>query len=188
MKSMEEQYFSHEAFNDYPVVNVTRAGAEIYCKWLTQCTNATLSDDEKINDVRIPTRVEWIFAASGEDKFLPYPWEGNNPRNAEGCYLANFSPKASTTDITEDAALSQDGAMFTAKTATYNSDRGMYNLSGNVAEMVYEDYNSKSKPGTAGGSWLNSEEEIKINGPDPYEGVTSGHPGIGFRVVITVTK
>lgn len=185
LKSMEEQYFSHEAFNDYPVCNVTRAGAEMYCIWLTKAVNATLDNEEKINDVRIPTRAEWVFAASGEGKFLPYPWEGNNTRNAEGCYLANFSPKPSNTDMSEEDALSQDGAMFTAKTATYNPERGMYNLSGNVAEMVYEDYNSKNRHGTAGGSWLNSEEEIKINGSDPYKGITDGHPGIGFRVIVT---
>lgn len=185
LKAMEEQYFSHEAFNDYPVCNVTRAGAEMYCIWLTKAVNATLDNDEKINDVRIPTRAEWIFAASGEGKFLPFPWEGNETKNAEGCYLANFSPKASNTDMSEETALSQDGALVTAKTGTYNPDRGMYNLSGNVAEMVYEDYNSKNRPGTAGGSWLNTEEEIKINGTDPYAGVTSGHPGIGFRLVTT---
>ncbi len=185
LKAMEEQYFSHEAFNDYPVVNVTRAGAEMYCDWLTKAVNATVENDKRINDVRLPTRAEWFMAASGEGQFLPFPWGGNKSTNEDGCYLANFNPKPTTTEMNEEKALSQDGAMFTAKTGTYNPERGMYNLSGNVAEMVYEAYNSKSKPGTAGGSWLNSEEEIKLNGPDPYEGVTSGHPGIGFRVVVT---
>lgn len=184
MKSMEEQYFSHEAFNEYPVCNVTRAGAEMYCIWLTKAVNATL--EVKINDVRIPTRAEWFKAASDEGKQLPFPWAGNKSTNEDGCFLANYSPKAGTTGMTEENALAQDGAMFTARTSTYNPNgTGLYNISGNVAEMVYEDYNSKNSPGTAGGSWLSSEEEIKINGSDPYEGVTSGHPGIGFRVVIT---
>jgi len=187
LNSMEELYFSHEAFNEYPVCNVTRAGAEMYCAWLTKAVNATL--DVKINDVRIPTRVEWFKGASNEGKFLPFPWEGSSPTNETDCYLANFSPKPRTAEVTEENALAQDGAMFTAKTGTYNPNGlGIYNLSGNVAEMVYEDYNSKNRPGTAGGGWLNSEDEIKINGPDPYEGVTSGHPAIGFRVVITHLK
>jgi formylglycine-generating enzyme required for sulfatase activity len=184
-ESMEEQYFSHEAFNEYPVCNVTRAGAEIYCIWLTKAVNATLGDNEKMNDVRIPTRSEWVFAASGEGKFLPFPWAGNKPTNEDGCFLANFSPNPTNSEMSNENALAQDGAMFTAKTGTYNPERGMYNLSGNVAEMVYEDYASKNNPGTAGGSWLNSEDEIKINGTDTYKGVTSGHPGIGFRIVVT---
>ena len=187
LKSMEELYFSHEAFNDYPVCNVTRAGAEMYCIWLTKTVNATL--EVKINDVRIPTRAEWFKAASNEGKQLPFPWAGSKPTNDDGCFLANYKPKASSPEMTEETTLAQDGAMFTAKTETYNPNgTGLYNISGNVAEMVYEDYNSKNSPGTAGGSWLNSEEEIKINGPDPYKGLTSGHPGIGFRVVITHLK
>lgn len=188
MKSMQDQYFSHEAFNDYPVCNVTRAGAEMYCIWLTKSVNATLDNDSKINDVRIPTRAEWVFAASAEGKFQSFPWEGLNSRNEDGCYLANFYPKPINGEMSNENAMAQDGAMFTAKTGTYNPSRGMYNLCGNVAEMVYDDYNSKDKPGTAGGSWLNSEAEIKINGPDPYEGVIEGHPGIGFRVVVTYKR
>lgn len=203
LKAMEEQYFSHEAFNDYPVVNVTRAGAEMYCAWLTKAVNANA--DVKINDLRIPTRAEWYKAASNEGKQLPFPWDRNSSTNEDGCYLANYKPKAESSEITEENTLAQDGAMFTAKTGTYNPNGyGLYNLSGNVAEMVYNTevenikiqnsdnktisstrLNDKTKPGTAGGSWLSSEDEIKLNGPDPYEGITSGHPGIGFRVVIT---
>lgn len=32
----QEHYFSHKAYNDYPVVNVSREGAELYCKWLSE--------------------------------------------------------------------------------------------------------------------------------------------------------
>ena len=63
---------------------------------------------------------------------------------------------------------------------------GIFNLSGNVAEMVYEDYNSKTECGTAGGSWESNAEEIKIFGPDPYADISDPHPAIGFRVVIAL--
>lgn len=189
MKSMEEQYFSHEAFNDYPVVNVSREGAEMYCVWLTKAVNATMNENEKINDVRIPSRLEWYKSASYEGKKLPFPWGGPNSTNETGCYLANFNPKPTDNNMSKEVALAQDGAMFTAKTATYNPNNyGLYNMSGNVAEMVYNKDNSKEEAGTAGGSWLSSEEEIKINGPDPYDGISGGHPGIGFRVVVTYLK
>jgi formylglycine-generating enzyme required for sulfatase activity len=67
----------------------------------------------------------------------------------------------------------------------YPNDFGIYNMCGNVAEMVYNDVETKAA-GTAGGGWRNSEEEIKILGPDPYAGVTTANPAIGFRVVMTV--
>lgn len=206
LKSMQNLYFSHEAFNEYPVCNVTRAGAEMYCEWLTQVTNATLDEEAKINNVRIPTRAEWYKAASNAGKQLPFPWEGGKITNETGCFLANYDAKSTKTEATCIDSISSDGALLTAKTNTYNpSAWGFYNLSGNVAEMVYKserdfpinnttktmhspDRLDKSKPGTAGGSWLNSEAEIKLNGPDPYDGVIEGHPGIGFRVVITYKR
>ena len=35
---------------------------------------------------------------------------------------------------------------------------------------------------------MDTAKEIKIHGPDPYAGVTTPHPVIGFRVVMTVKK
>lgn len=58
-------------------------------------------------------------------------------------------------------------------------------MNGNVAEMVYNDIKTKAA-GTAGGAWNSNDEEIKIQGPDPYVGVTFANPAIGFRVVMTV--
>jgi hypothetical protein len=58
-------------------------------------------------------------------------------------------------------------------------------MNGNVAEMVYNDIKTKAA-GTAGGAWNSNDEEIKILGPDPYVGVTTANPAIGFRVVMTV--
>ena len=191
MQPMQDQYFSHEAFNDYPVCNVSREGAEMYCNWLTNAVNTTVKQDERINDVRIPVRSEWYKAASNEGKQLPFPWGNASITNESNCYLANFDAKTVKTEATKADSISGDGALITAKTGTYNPNNyGLYNISGNVAEMVYNQKNADGKIiwdgfGTAGGSWLNSEAELKINGPDPYDGVVEGHPGIGFRVVIT---
>ena len=188
---MQEMYFSHEAYNDYPVVNISRKGAEMYCKWLTDETNATLRENDKINKVRIPTRTEWVKAASSDGKNSPFPWGTVEVKNESNCYLANF--KATAAQDKSSNADAKDGALYTAKTRTYTpNDYGLYNMSGNVAEMVNEMENNEngltsnwSGYGTAGGSWMNTLEEIKINGPDPYQGVETAHPAIGFRVVVT---
>ncbi len=185
----EEYYFSHPAYDNFPVVNISRKGAEMFCAWLSNETNATLKDDEKINDVRIPTRSEWAKVASSEGQYSNFPWGTESTRNTEGQYLANYKMSAeeyARIDSTSSINLKANSKDLTAPVKSYNpNENGVYNLCGNVAEMVYEDYGTKSNPGTAGGSWLNSEAELKINGPDPYDGVVEGHPGIGFRVVIT---
>lgn len=179
-KAMEELYFSEEAYNDYPVVNVSREGAEMYCFWITDELNKTLIGKGKkpFNDLRLPLHVEWVKAASDEGRNLPYPWNGEFLRNAEGCYLANLKPT--------NGAYSDDGGFHTVKVNSYNPNAlGIFNLSGNVAEMVYDTEKRKDLPKTVGGGWMSNEEELKILGPDPYSGKTEAHPNIGFRVVFT---
>jgi hypothetical protein len=53
--------------------------------------------------------------------------------------------------------------------------------------MVYDDLVTKL-PGTAGGSWMSSPDEIKINAADPYAGITEPSPYIGFRVILIKTS
>lgn len=193
---MQNMYFSDEAFNEYPVVNLSRKGAEMYCVWLTKETNATLKENEKINDVRIPTRIEWVKAASSDGKNLPFPWGTESVQNENHCYLANFDtstyPEQVSSEVKEMKG--SDGALLTAKTHTYNPNYfGLYNMSGNVAEMVNNSKITENNLqqmiwdgfGTAGGGWMNTVEEIKIYGPDPYKSFEDAHPGIGFRVVIS---
>jgi disulfide oxidoreductase YuzD len=178
-KPMEALYFSHAAHNEYPVVNISREGAELYCKWLTDEIQKFVDEKKRsqFNIIRIPTRAEWVKAAQIEGKSYPYPWEGEFVRNSKGCYLANFKPT--------DTTFFDDGGLFTVKVNSYlPNDFGIFNMSGNVAEMVYDDIQTKS-PGTAGGGWMSSAEEIKILGPDPHKGLTEAHPNVGFRVVMT---
>jgi formylglycine-generating enzyme required for sulfatase activity len=180
---MEETYFSSKAYDEYPVVNVSREGADMYCKWLSQELVKYVGEDniDQYNDVRLPGRVEWVYAASAGGSDYPYPWKGQFLRNSDGCFLANYKPF--------ENSYQDDGGFLTVKTETYNPNSvGIYNMSGNVAEMVYNDPNSRDDPGTAGGGWMNNAEEIKILGPDPYSGNKEAHPNIGFRVVMTFTN
>jgi hypothetical protein len=181
---MKEHYFSHSAYNHFPVVNISREGAEMYCKWFSQELDKVVEEKKRnfYNDVRIPMREEWVMAASIEGKNKVYPWEGEQTQNSEGCYLANYKPFEGSDSISYKA----DGGFYTVRVDSYfPNDFGLYNMSGNVAEMVYVGKTTKSA-GTAGGGWMNTAEEIKILGPDPYAGVITPHPVIGFRVVMTV--
>lgn len=179
-----DHYFSHPAYNNYSVVNISREGAELYCLWLSKEVRKYVGDEKegKYNDVRLPLRVEWVKAASNEGKFLPYPWGGPFTRNSKGFILANYLR------LDEEALQTTAGTKamdITAPSKSYwPNEAGIYNLSGNVAEMVYEGID-KTQPGTAGGSWKQTQEEIKIYAPDPYNGIVEPKPTIGFRVVST---
>jgi formylglycine-generating enzyme required for sulfatase activity len=182
--AFEESYFTHEAFNNYPVVNISREGAELFCKWLSQEVDKILDDKKKelFNDIRLPMREEWVMAASIEGKKGPYCWEGEKTTNSSGCYLANYKPLEGS----DSTSYKADGGFYTVRVDSYfPNDFGLYNMNGNVAEMVYNDIKTKAA-GTAGGAWNSNDEEIKILGPDPYAGVTTANPAIGFRVVMTM--
>jgi formylglycine-generating enzyme required for sulfatase activity len=185
--AFKEHYFSHKAFNDYPVVTISREGAELYCKWLSQEIRKYVGPEKEAqyNDVRLPLRVEWVKAASNEGKQLPYPWKGPFVRHSTGAFEANFvhgivdtifETNTDTTKIEHD--------LLAPSKSFWPSELGLYNMSGNAAEMVYGGMN-KSEPGTAGGSWMSFENEIKIYAPDPNKGIIDPKPTIGFRVVST---
>ena len=175
-KPMQDNYFSHSAYNDYPVVAISREGAEMYCKWLTEEVNKQKT--ESINDVRLPSNYEWMYAASDGGKHFPYPWGGPYLRNSKGCFLANFYPM-------KDNYIA-DGAFHTTKVQSYiPNDFGLYCMSGNVAEMIYyEDENNL--PGTRGGSWSSIGQELQIiEGNDRFKERTKPSVNVGFRPVIT---
>lgn len=173
---MVEYYFSHPAYNDYPVNNISRKGAEMYCKWLTEEVNK-LYGYKMVNEVRLPTVYEWKFAASSGGKYFPYPWGGPYARNSNGYFMANFYPKKDSLGI--------DDAEITAPVVSYNpTDFGLYCMSGNVAEMViYPKENNLA--GTKGGSWTSIGYDIQINSSDKFKGITTPNVNIGFRPVIT---
>ena len=179
-KPMEEHYFSHAAYNDYPVVAISRIAAEMYCHWLTLETSKAYKKKLKqsINNLRIPTEYEWIHAAFGGEKQSTYPWAGPNLRNSKGEFLANFKPMKDN--------YKADGAFHTAKVGSYNpNDFGLYDMAGNVAEMIYYE-NDKELPGTKGGSWTSIGQELQIiDGKDRFKGKINASVDVGFRPVIT---
>lgn len=188
LRYFQENYFSDKKYNNYPVVNLSREGAELYCKWLSEEVRKYVGDEKEANynDVRLPLRVEWVKAASNEGKQLPYPWNGPYIRHSTGAFQGNFV-WGKTDSITARAykadTLKIHDILAPTKSFWPNA-LGLYNMSGNAAEMVYEDIN-RTEPGTAGGGWRSWPEEVKIYGEDKYKGVVDPKPTIGFRVVST---
>lgn len=208
---MQEDYFSGEEYEDCPVNNINRKGAQMYCNWITNEANEINKANGKpfINDVRIPMRAEWVKAATVEGKFPEYAWASSA---SKVYFLSNFSlkgfepPSQVSKKTGETFTVGHQGAITSSsslngknkvmgKSKSYMpNEHGLYNVSGNVAEMVYESDGSNDlikrtelKSGTAGGGWMNTPEEIKLNAEDLYQGVEDEHLNIGFRIVITYT-
>lgn len=164
-----------------PVQNLSYEAALAYCSWLTTAYNNDLGK-KKFKKVRfrLPDKAEWEAAALGGFKQVPYPWGGYFVRNNKGCYLGNFFSTEPCGDCDVKDAGSNDGGFFTVNVNTYYPNNfGLYNMSGNVAEMVAERGIAK------GGSWEDLPHLCQVNAEKKYD---QPSPAIGFRVVMEIIE
>jgi len=193
-----QNYYQHAAYADYPLVNVSHEGAKAYCTWLTEKYHKRPKRKYKKVKFRLPTAKEWMIAAKGGQNGL-FPWGGYYTRNGKGELLANFmripdtaikrNTKTGKIEI-EDTVfnnakvdLVDNGYAFPAPVHNYHANPfGLYNMSGNVAEML-------DQPGrTKGGSWASSGYYIRLDAEDEYAGITKPDPKIGFRYFVEIIE
>jgi formylglycine-generating enzyme required for sulfatase activity len=186
-KPMQEFYSTHPSYANYPVVNVSKEGAELFCNYLTNHYQSIYG--KVISKFRLPTKHEWIYAAKGGNSKNIYAWNGNYLRNASGDILANFcmfgdeniTATKNGFEIVKDSTnvdlAFDDGAYIIATTKSYwPNDFGLYNMSGNVSELV-SDENVMM-----GGDWHTPGHDIRIESTQEYKGAS---PYSGFRVVLS---
>lgn len=178
---MSDIYHSHPAYKVYPVVNISFEGATLFCDWMTDQYNANEKRKFRKVKFRLPTQEEWITAAKGGNPSAIYPWEGSELKDKNGFLRCNFIRAAD--DIMGTAGINNDGADLTANAKSYSPNGfGLYNMSGNVAEMISE------KGKTMGGSWLDEAEAMTIGSTGKFSSYTTTHPTIGFRYVMDVIE
>lgn len=142
-----QYYYSHIAFNTYPVVGVNWHQVNEYCAWRTTFVNNRLLEDDPeavlYPAYRLPTEAEWEYAARGLLEQENYPWEGKSLRDEKGQFRANF--KRGRGDYAGWAGGNghhyTDGYMICAPVlAFYPNDFGLFNMAGNVAEWTFDTY------------------------------------------------
>ena len=194
---MHKEYFWHEAYGEYPVVGITWQQAKAFAAWRTLYKNVHLKS-RKANHVmyeyRLPSEVEWEYAARGGMQNAMYPWGGPYTTDEKACFLANFKP--------DNNSYAADGAMYTAEARSFKPNGyNLYNMSGNVAEWCEDAYdqgayltNSKLKPKAnasenpikvvRGGSWRDVAYFLQVSTRDK-EHMDSARSFIGFRTVVS---
>jgi formylglycine-generating enzyme required for sulfatase activity len=133
------RYFYHPAFDDYPVVGVSWKQAEAFCNWRTNYRNDFLSKHDMPEEefYRLPTEVEWEYAARGGLQASMYPWGGYYSREGNGVFMANFKPLRGN--------YVEDGGVATLNVREFEpNDFGLYDMAGNVAEWTSNAYDESA--------------------------------------------
>jgi formylglycine-generating enzyme required for sulfatase activity len=205
---LTEKYFSHVAYDSYPVVGVTWAQAKAFCHWRTKQMNDFQESIKNpgVMDYRLPTEVEWEYAARGGHQMTLYPWGSYYTRNSEGSFVANFKPMRG--NYVSDSQYN----ITTTKVANFiPNSYGLYDMAGNVAEWTsnaydesgYEyisdfspDFQYDAKPGDPpamkrkvirGGSWKDIAYYMQVS-TRSFEYQDSAKSYIGFRCVRSTFK
>jgi len=196
--SLNEIISTHGYFDDpvssnilnYPVSNISYESAVEFCKWKTNEYNN--NPKRKFNKVsfRLLTEKEWELAASGGKRSSNYPWGGPYLRAKDGRILCNFL-RLTSKDITFNAEKNTYEVILDDLNnyfyydqqkpinAYFPNDYGLYNMSGNVAEMVTEKGLAK------GGGYKDPGYDVRIKSQKYY---SKNSDNIGFRVVMVVLE
>ena len=190
MPYLPTTYFTHPSFGQHPVSCISYDGAMLFCQWLTEKAGG----GEWI--YTLPAEVQWKHAArSGRapifENALPYSMESTSltDKNGEALYTyLEIGDKRITMKDGHLALLDSDreivnNTIFESSLSFYcpthvwshhPNGLGLFNMCGNVAEMVYE-------RGVAfGGSFFDPGYDIRIDSEKRYDAPS---PLIGFRVI-----
>lgn len=202
----KEYYFRHPAYDKFPVVQVSREGVKLFCDWLNEKIKTVSLKTWKNKKVtfRLPTEIEWMVAAAGDNPEAIYAWKGNYLRNRDaygkknlggftGDYHANFCTindnqvarnEKGELMITDESRNQMTGGLMdnvfiTAPVLSYwENGYGLFNMCGNVREMVQEEGFTK------GGGWIDPGADLRIVARNTFQ--KEGFPCEGFRLVAEV--
>jgi len=205
---VQDYYYWHPGYDEYPVVGVNWDAATYFSQWRTAYLNDYRQSvgDFPMPNFRLPSEAEWEYAARGGRDLAKYPWGNPYIRNAKGCMLANFKPGRGN--------FFDDGFAYTSPVMAYfPNDFGLWDMAGNVSEWCLDDFNPasvptvwdlnpqfidprtnpessqynekiKSKKVIRGGSWKDVAYYLET-GTRTYEYKDSTRAYIGFRCAMT---
>ncbi len=127
----QRRYFTHPAYDRYPVVGVTWEQATAYCAWRTMryIQSNKIPEGQSVEPYRLPTEAEFEYAARAGNSHQHYPWSAEGMLDGEDCLCGNFMPA--------EGNYTADKHLITAPVGSYAPNSyGLYDLGGNVAEWT----------------------------------------------------
>lgn len=189
---MVTYYFRHPAYANYPLVNVSHEAAESYCNWLTEQYN--LNPKRKFKKVifRLPTESEWIGAAKSGVDFVMYPWGSKLLQNGQFmCNYRHIGDESLKFDSISNSIIVNQSSIYNIPsldldfnaTAAVNSYKpnnfGLYNVCGNVAEMINQ------KGIACGGGWRSVGGDVSLQSRSKYQ---KSAIDLGFRYFMEILE
>jgi formylglycine-generating enzyme required for sulfatase activity len=195
------------------VSNIAWQDAALFCNWLSEKENLpkfynvvgdrVTSINWDSNGYRLPTESEWSWVAkvtkAGSTKV--FPW--NSPSYPPPFVSGNYADESAKSMLPFTISNYNDSFPVSASVGSFQpNEKGIFNLSGNVAEWVNDFYEirvNKSEPLVdyrgpntgnrhviRGASWaLGSRSELRLSYREPgYDGKID----VGFRIARYVDK
>lgn len=178
----EEYYFWHTSYKYYPILGISNFAAQEFCKWLTERYNADPNRKFKKVVFRLPSEQEFVkVAVSKFDTATFYPWGYIRLYNSKNEKCCNFLEiDQINIDITEKGCHIRDFSIIPMTEPVYSyqpNPYGVYNIVGNVSEMIQEDHYAM------GGDYLSTGYNVRVNSKKYYREPTSM---VGFRVYMEI--
>ena len=186
-------YFTHPTYAQSPVSCVSYEGAMLFCLWLTE----KMGGEEF--EYTLPSEAQWKYAArGGNPAYVQYSMGSSNMftdregaplytylRVSDACiamqdgHLVVLSNCSGRYEMTEYGHYALEYKLPTHVFSHHPNGFGLFNMCGNVAEMVDE-------RGVAfGGSFLDPGYDIRIDSETRYDAPS---PKVGFRVIAVRKK
>lgn len=155
----EALYHGSTEYSQKPISSISYSSAISWIEWINNATKLNFS---------IPTAGQWKYAAKGGNKSQNYTYSGSNNPGDVAWYSANTSTKQNV------------------KTKAPN-ELGIYDMSGNVAEMTTEYYSNYGDYYYYyyGGSYDSSSSNCQITNSSGAQEDYDYSSTVGFRLILT---
>jgi formylglycine-generating enzyme required for sulfatase activity len=179
-------YHSHQAYKDYPTVNISHQAAQAYCQWLTEIVNASANNPIWHFEFRLPSKDLWMAAAQGGDTEAVYAWGSTSLRDARGSKMCNYlevgdefiSRNSYDNSLEVKNPANRNTLISMPVYSFFSNPFGIFNMNGNVAEMIDQE-------GIAlGGSWYCTGFDVRNQSSMNYQYAS---PLVGFRPILIVS-